>query len=83
MLPPDPRVTADPDLALDLIDGLLLAGGADVDPSSYGEQRAPQTVHTVPERDEFELVLARRAIERGAEVGDSADRKVYPPEPVL
>ena len=64
MLPPDPRVTADPDLALDLIDGLLLAGGADVDPSSYGEQRAPQTVHTVPERDDFELALARRAIER-------------------
>jgi putative glutamine amidotransferase len=64
MLPPDPRVTADPDLALDLIDGLLLAGGADVDPSFYGEQRAPQTVHTVPERDDFELALARRAIER-------------------
>ena len=64
MLPPDPRVSADPDLALDLIDGLLLAGGADVDPSFYGEQRAPQTVHTVPERDDFELALARRAIER-------------------
>ncbi len=64
MLPPDPRVTAEPDLALDLIDGLLLAGGADVDPSFYGEQRAPQTVHTVPERDDFELALARRAIER-------------------
>jgi putative glutamine amidotransferase len=64
MLPPDPRVTADPDLALDLLDGLLLAGGADVDPSFYGEQRAPQTVHTVPERDDFELALARRAIER-------------------
>ena len=64
MLPPDARVAADPDVALDVIDGLLLAGGADVDPQSYGEERAPQTVHTVPERDQFELALARRAIER-------------------
>lgn len=64
MLPPDPLVTADPDIVLDLIDGLLLAGGADVDPQFYGEQRAPQTVHTVPERDAFEMALARRAIER-------------------
>jgi putative glutamine amidotransferase len=64
MLPPDPRVVADPDLALDLIDGLLLAGGADVDPRFYGAQRAPETVLTVTERDDFELALARRAIER-------------------
>ena len=64
MLPPDPRVAGDPDLALDLIDGLLLAGGADVDPRFYGEQRAPQTAYTVPERDDFEIALARRAIER-------------------
>ena len=64
MLPPDPRVTADPDVVLDVIDGLLLAGGADVDPTSYGAERDPETVHTVPERDEFELALARRAIER-------------------
>jgi gamma-glutamyl-gamma-aminobutyrate hydrolase PuuD len=33
MLPPDPAVSADPDVVLDLIDGLLLAGGADVDPA--------------------------------------------------
>src|SRR5579859_2361382 len=65
MLPPDARVIAEPDLVLDVIDGLLLAGGADVDPSFYGEERAPQTVNTVPERDAFEIALARRAIERG------------------
>jgi putative glutamine amidotransferase len=64
MLPPDARVIAEPDLVLDVIDGLLLAGGADVDPSFYGEERAPQTVNTVPERDAFEIALARRAIER-------------------
>jgi len=65
MLPPDPAVVAEPDLVLDVVDGLILAGGADLDPSFYGEERAPQTVHTVPERDEFEIALARRAIERG------------------
>src|SRR4029077_4788542 len=64
MLPPDPRVIAEPDLVLDLVDGLILAGGADLDPQTYGEERAPQTVHTVPERDDFEVALARRAIER-------------------
>jgi putative glutamine amidotransferase len=64
MLPPDPAAVADPDLVLDLVDGLVLAGGADVDPGAYGEPRAPQTAHTVPERDAFEIALTRRAIER-------------------
>jgi putative glutamine amidotransferase len=64
MLPPDAAVAAEPDLVLDLLDALVLAGGADVDPGYYGEPRAPQTAHTVPERDAFELALARRAIER-------------------
>jgi putative glutamine amidotransferase len=64
MLPPDPAVSADPDVVLDLLDGLLLAGGADIDPRFYGAPRAPATQHTVPERDEFEIALTRRAIER-------------------
>jgi putative glutamine amidotransferase len=64
MIPPDPRLVADPDQLLDVLDGLILAGGADVDPSSYGEQRHPQTKGTVPERDAVELAIARRAIER-------------------
>jgi putative glutamine amidotransferase len=64
LLPPDPAAVEDPDLLLDLIDGLLLAGGADVDPSTYGAEPHPATVGTVPERDVFELALARRAMER-------------------
>jgi putative glutamine amidotransferase len=64
MLPPDPAITAEPDLVLDLLDGLLLAGGADIDPSTYGASREEHTTHTVRERDEFELALARRALER-------------------
>ncbi len=33
LLPPDPRLIEDPGEALELIDGLLLAGGADIDPA--------------------------------------------------
>jgi putative glutamine amidotransferase len=64
MLPPDPRAADEPDEWLDRIDGLLLAGGADVDPASYGAEPDPRTVGTVPERDAFEIALARRALER-------------------
>jgi putative glutamine amidotransferase len=63
MLPPDPRLVAEPAEALELIDGLMLAGGADIDPSAYGQQPHPQTVDTVPERDAFEIALVRAAIE--------------------
>jgi putative glutamine amidotransferase len=64
MLPPDERLVQEPEEALDLIDGLMLAGGADIDPASYGEQAHPLTVATVPERDAFEIALVRAAIER-------------------
>jgi putative glutamine amidotransferase len=64
MLPPDPQLVEEPGEALDLIDGLVLAGGADIDPSSYGQEPHEKTSGTVPERDAFEIALARAAIER-------------------
>ncbi len=64
MLPPDELLLEDPGEALDLLDGLVLAGGADIDPSSYGQQAHPETLDTVPERDSFEIALVRAAIER-------------------
>lgn len=64
MLPPDPALTDDPDPVLDLLDGLVLAGGADIDPATYGEPPHAETLGTVPERDRFEVALARRALER-------------------
>jgi|SRR5215207_3719499 putative glutamine amidotransferase len=64
MLPPDEALERDPDEVLDLIDGLILAGGADIDPASYGGAPHPETRGTVPERDGFEIALARRALER-------------------
>jgi putative glutamine amidotransferase len=64
MLPPDPELVANPDEILDRIDALLLAGGSDLDPANYGQEPHPQTVGLVPQRDEFELALINRAIER-------------------
>lgn len=64
MLPPDPAAVEEPDILLDLLDALLLAGGADMDPATYGAEAHPTTIGTVPERDAFELALARRAMER-------------------
>jgi putative glutamine amidotransferase len=65
MIPPDPRLERNPDEALDVIDGLILAGGADVDPSMYGAEPHPKTKGTVPERDRTELAIARGTVERG------------------
>jgi putative glutamine amidotransferase len=64
MLPPDPRLVERPDEALELLDGLLLAGGADIDPASYGQAAHAETQDSVPERDSFEIALTRAAIER-------------------
>src|SRR4029453_3381554 len=64
MLPPDEALEHDPDQVIDLIDGLILAGGADIDPASSGNEPHPETRGTVPERDGFEIALARRALER-------------------
>jgi putative glutamine amidotransferase len=64
LVPPDAQLERDPDELLDMLDGLVLAGGADIDPSQYGAQPHEKTVGTVVERDTFEIVLARRALER-------------------
>jgi putative glutamine amidotransferase len=64
MVPPDPELEKSPHEVLDLVDGLMLAGGSDIDPSAYGHERHPETNATVPERDRTELALARAAAAR-------------------
>jgi len=64
MIPPDPALVRDPDELLDLLDGLILAGGADIDPGAYDAEAHPETKGTSPERDSFEVALARRALKR-------------------
>ncbi|MEV4434330.1 gamma-glutamyl-gamma-aminobutyrate hydrolase family protein [Streptomyces sp. NPDC049585] len=61
MLPPD-----DPAHAaglLDAVDGLVLAGGDDVDPALYDAVAHPRTGTPVPERDRWELALLEAALE--------------------
>jgi putative glutamine amidotransferase len=65
LLPPGQVGAEAPDLVLDRLDALLLAGGADIDPASYGAEADPHTAGTWPQRDRFELALARGALERG------------------
>jgi putative glutamine amidotransferase len=58
LLPPDDR---DADI-VDRLDGLVLAGGADLGPDLYGAGPAPATV-TRPDRDSGETLLLRRALD--------------------
>ena len=49
---------------LDALDGLLLSGGADLDPDSYGADAHPETSGLRPERDRAELALLQAALAR-------------------
>ncbi|MGG8410020.1 gamma-glutamyl-gamma-aminobutyrate hydrolase family protein [Streptomyces sp. 12297] len=63
LLPPDePEVAPE---VLDRLDGLVVAGGPDVDPSRYGAARDPRTGPEAPERDAWELALVRAALAGG------------------
>lgn len=64
IVPPDPVFGDVPEQLLGQLDGLILAGGADVDPSFYGAEPHPATTGTTPARDAAEIALAREAIAR-------------------
>jgi putative glutamine amidotransferase len=49
---------------LDALDGLLLSGGSDVDPETYGAEPHPETNGVRPERDRAELTLLEAALAR-------------------
>ena len=49
---------------LDRIDGLLLTGGGDVDPTLYGSAPTKEMYGIDPGRDRFEMALAREASRR-------------------
>ena len=49
---------------LDVLDGIIFSGGADVDPSIYGAEPHPETDSPQVHRDAGELALLRAALER-------------------
>lgn len=63
VIPPQPENAAE---VVELLDGILLAGGEDCDPALYNEQRHP-TVEEVmdPRRQSNDFALARAARQRG------------------
>ena len=63
LLPPSQPAGAEEVLAP--FDGLLLAGGGDIEPARYGAADHPEQYGTDPDRDELELELARAAVRLG------------------
>ncbi len=58
LLPPEPGLLA---TALERLDGVVLAGGADVDPARYGAEADPATAPPRTDRDAAELELVEAA----------------------
>src|SRR3954462_3555109 len=59
MIPPDAWVEDHPGDVLDGLDALMLAGGSDIDPGSYGERRHRCTDNTAPGATPPKLPLTR------------------------
>lgn len=64
LLPPQPGGTEVADRILDGIDGLVITGGRDVNPQSYGSERHPTTDEPMGERDAWEFALLNAALRR-------------------
>jgi gamma-glutamyl-gamma-aminobutyrate hydrolase PuuD len=64
VLPPDPLWEREPDDVLDMLDGLIVAGGNDIGADRYGHEPHPRTNPPHARRDAAELGLLRGALER-------------------
>lgn len=61
LLPGDDR---SPDELLDRLDALMLVGGGDVVPERYGREAVDEVYGLEPDRDDFEIALLLRSVER-------------------
>jgi putative glutamine amidotransferase len=64
VLPPLPGI----EVVIGRLDGLIISGGPDVDPSRYGEPAGPHTTVIRPDRDAAETALVMTAIAAGLPV---------------
>jgi putative glutamine amidotransferase len=53
---------------LDAFDGVLLPGGADLEPERYGAEPAPQTTDTVAFQDDFDIGVTKALLDTGIPV---------------
>ena len=65
LLPPQAEDAAG---VVERLDGLIISGGSDVEPTRYGADQHPQTQPPRPERDAWELALLDRAAALGTPV---------------
>ncbi len=68
LLPPQPVDPGAVDRVLDTLDGLVITGGKDIDPASYGASAHRDTDEPSPVRDAWEFALLRAALRRGLPV---------------
>lgn len=65
-------LTTDPELLaviLDRVDAVIMTGGEDIDPLKwYGEEPLPAMGSIVPERDEFDILLIKMAVDKNMPV---------------
>jgi putative glutamine amidotransferase len=61
VITPEPVADAQIESHAAWLDGLLLIGGADIDPAAYGQAATARTEATYPMRDAFEIAFARAA----------------------
>ena len=60
-----PPQTGNVEEILSVVDGLVLSGGADIDPNQYGDDTVHEKTYGIhPGRDALELALAREAVAR-------------------
>jgi putative glutamine amidotransferase len=61
LLPPGGDA-AEAEATVAVLDGVVIAGGGDIDPAIYGAARHPKTEVNAPDRDAWELAVAEAAI---------------------
>lgn len=64
LVAPELHLVNAPDELLDRVDGVVLSGGYDMDPATYGAETDPATNTVDPLRDAFEIAITRRAVQR-------------------
>jgi putative glutamine amidotransferase len=64
LLPPGGDVS-EAEATVAVLDGIVIAGGGDINPAIYGAAKHPKTDVNAPDRDSWELAVAEAAVRQG------------------